>query len=142
MGNRPKVGVGVIIIKDGKILLGKRKVARGEGTWCCPGGLLEYGESWEECSRREVMEEVGIEIKNLRFGMVTNDIFKNVQKHSITICMISDFASGEVKVMEPHECEKWGWFEWDKLPQPLCLPTINLLKGGFNPLGRSYNFNN
>jgi 8-oxo-dGTP diphosphatase len=35
--------------------------------------------------------------------------------------------------MEPNKCEKWDWFEWDKLPEPLFLPTINQLKLGFNP---------
>jgi 8-oxo-dGTP diphosphatase len=133
MENRPTVGIGVIIIKDNKILLGKRKNAHGEGSWCYPGGHLEFGESWEECSRREVREEVGIEIKNLRFGTITNDIFKNEQKHYITISMISDFESGEVQLMEPDKCEQWEWFEWDNLPSPLFLPTINQLKAGFNP---------
>jgi 8-oxo-dGTP diphosphatase len=73
----------------------------------------------------------------LRFGTATNDIFENEQKHYITICMIADFAFGEVKVMEPHKCEKWGWFDWNQLPQPLFLPTINQLKAGFNPLNPS-----
>jgi 8-oxo-dGTP diphosphatase len=133
MENRPKVGIGVIIIKDSKILLGKRKNAHGEGSWCYPGGHLEYGESWEECSRREVWEEVGIQIKNLRFGTITNDIFESEHKHYITISMISDYESGEVKLMEPDKCDKWEWFEWDNLPSPLFLPTINQLKEGFNP---------
>ena len=133
MENRPKVGIGVIVIKDNKILLGKRKNAHGEGSWCYPGGHLEFGESWEECSRREVWEEVGIRIKNLRFGTITNDIFESEHKHYITICMICDYESGQVKLMEPDKCEQWEWFEWDNLPSPLFLPTINQLKKGFNP---------
>lgn len=133
MENRPKVGIGVIVIKANKVLLGKRKNAHGEGSWCYPGGHLEFGESWEECCRREVREEVGIEIKNIRFGTTTNDIFENEQKHYITICMISDFESGEVRVMEPDKCSQWKWFEWNNLPNPLFLPTINQLKTGFNP---------
>ena len=131
--NRPKVGIGVIIIKDQKILLGKRKNSHGEGAWCCPGGHLEFGETWEQCAIRETMEETGIKIKNIRFGTTTNDIFEKEQKHYITICMIADFESGEVKVMEPEKCEQWEWFEWDNLPNPLFLPTINQLKANFNP---------
>lgn len=133
MNSRPKVGVGVIVIKDGKVLLGKRKNAHGKGAWCYPGGHLEHGESLEECSRREVSEEAGVKIKNLRFSTITNDIFKSEKKHYITICMISELASGEVKVMEPRKCEEWRWFEWDKLPRPLFLPITNQLKAGFNP---------
>jgi 8-oxo-dGTP diphosphatase len=44
----------------------------------------------------------------LRFGIATNDIFPEEQKHYITICMIADHASGEVKIMEPNKCEEWG----------------------------------
>lgn len=134
MENSPKVGIGVMVIKEGKILLGKRKNAHGEGTWSYPGGHLEFGESWEACSKREVMEETGIEIKNLRFGMVTNDIFENEQKHYITIFIIADFASGDVTLMEPHKCEVWDWFEWGQFPKPLFLPIVNQLKTNFNPL--------
>ncbi len=53
---RPKVGVGVIVVKEGKVLLLQRKNSHGSGTWCFPGGHLEYGESLEECAKREVLE--------------------------------------------------------------------------------------
>lgn len=44
---RPKVGVGVLIVDGNKILLGKRKNAHGDGCWAPPGGHLEFGESWQ-----------------------------------------------------------------------------------------------
>ena len=78
---RPKVGLGAYIIKDDKILLGKRKSAHGEGTWCPPGGHLEFNERLEECAIRETMEEAGINIKNVRFLTITNDIFKDNKKN-------------------------------------------------------------
>jgi 8-oxo-dGTP diphosphatase len=133
MDNRPKVGIGVLIIKDGRVLMGKRKNAHGEGDWCFPGGHLEFNESWEDCALRETEEEVGIKIKNLRFGTATNDIFEKESKHYITIIILADYDSGEVKLREPEKCEKWDWFEWDKLPQPLFVPQQNLLKQHFNP---------
>ncbi len=133
MENRPKVGIGVMVIKDSKILLGKRINAHGEGTWSYPGGHLEFGESWEACSQREVLEETNLKIKNIRFGMVTNDIFKKEQKHYITIFMIADFDSGDLKLMEPNKCEKWQWFEWGKFPELLFLPISNQLQSEFNP---------
>ena len=132
--NRPKVGVGVIIIKDNKVLLGKRINAHGEGTWSCPGGHLEFNESWEDCATRETMEETGITIKNICFGTATNDIFQAEEKHYITIFMLSDYDKGDVKVMEPDKCIKWGWFEWDQLPRPLFIPLRNLQKRNYNPL--------
>jgi 8-oxo-dGTP diphosphatase len=130
-----RVGLGVCVVKDGKVLLGKRKNSHGDGSWCFPGGHLEFGESWEDCARRETREEAGVGIKNLRFGTATNDIFKKENKHYITIIMIADYASGEVKVCEPDKCECWGWFEWsrEKFPSPLFVPQENLFKQGFDP---------
>jgi 8-oxo-dGTP diphosphatase len=133
--DRPKVGIGVCIIKDNKVLFGKRKNSHGDGTWCFPGGHLEFGESWEECAIRETMEETGLKIKNIRFSTATNDFFEKENKHYITIFMLADYNSGEVKVMELDKCEKWDWFEWEenKLPQPLFVPQQNLLKQKYNP---------
>jgi len=130
---RPKVGLAVIVLKNKKILLGKRKNAHGESSWCFPGGHLEFNEKLEDCAARETMEEAGVKIKNIRFAAITNDMFKAEGKHYITIFMVSDYESGEAAVMEPHKCEKWDWFEWGKLPKPLFLPIENLLKEGFNP---------
>jgi len=72
---RPTVGIGVCIIKDGKVLLGKRINSHGEGSWSFPGGHLEMYETWENCAKREVLEETDLKIKNTRFAGVTNDIF-------------------------------------------------------------------
>lgn len=131
--NRPQVGIGVIVVKDQKILLGKRKNAHGQGSWSFPGGHLEFKESWEDCACREVAEETGIKIKNIRFGAATNDIFNKEKKHYITIYMTADFDDGEVKVREPEKCERWEWFDWNNLPQPLFIPVQNLLQQKFNP---------
>ena len=133
MEERPKVGVGVVVVKDGKVLLGKRKNAHGDGSWCFPGGHLEFNEKLEECARRETFEETGIKIKNIKKGTFTNDMFKEEGKHYITLYLISEYDSGEVKIMEPDKCEKWDWFEWEKLPEPLFIPMQNLLKEGYHP---------
>ena len=129
----PKVGVGVIVVKDGKILIGKRKNAHGEGTWAFPGGHLHFGESWEDCARGEVKEETGIEIGNLTLACTTNDIFPKESKHYITIYMRADWVSGEPRVLEPDKCEGWEWHPWDNLPSPRFIPLQNLLKSGYRP---------
>jgi 8-oxo-dGTP diphosphatase len=133
MPQRPGVGVAVIVKKDNKVLYGKRIGAHDVGRWASPGGHLEYGESWEECARREIREEYGIEIKNVKLGMVTNDIFKEDEKHYITICMVADYESGETKIMEPDSCAEFGWFDWNALPQPLMVSEANRVKAGFDP---------
>ena len=131
--NRPKVGLGVIVIKEGKVLLQKRKSAHGSGTWSFSGGHLEFGESFEDCAKRETREEAGIEIKNIKFLTTTNDFHKKENKHYVTIFMTAEYDSGEVRIMEPDKCETWQLFSWDNLPKPLFLPIENLLKQGFNP---------
>lgn len=131
-GNRPLIGVGVIVIKNNKVLLGKRKNSHGDGTWQFPGGHLEFYESIEDCARREVFEETGIHIKNIRKGTFTNDIFKKENKHYVTLYMISEYDRGKLELKEPDKCERWDWFGPDDLPEPKFLPLANLLMQGFN----------
>lgn len=131
---RPKVGLSVFIRKDGKVLLMLRKGSHGSGTWAPPGGHLEYGESWEECAKREILEEVGVETSVLRFITATNDIFGDEGKHYITLFFVADWISGEARNLELDKCEKVDWFFWNELPEPLFLCVRNFLKTGYNPL--------
>lgn len=131
--HRPKVGIGVFVMKDEHFLMGLRKGSHGEGTWCFPGGHLEYGESWVDCARRETMEETGVEIHNIRHVATTNDIFIAEQKHYITLFMMADYVSGEVEMREPETCLEWRWFGWGELPENTFLPILNLRNSGFDP---------
>jgi len=128
---RPKVGIGVIVYKDGKVLIGRRKKAHGSGEYAWPGGHLEFGESMEECAKREVREETGIEIENVKFLRLMNLV--EYEKHYADIAFTSDWKSGEAKLLEPEKCEGWEWHELSKLPQPLfhTLPSaLEALKTG------------
>ena len=133
---QPQVGVSVIIIKDGKVLLGKRKGSHGAGTWAFPGGLIEKNEGFEQTCKREVKEETDLEIEVLNKNPVsiTNDIFEKEKKHYITLFFRAKITSGKVKVLEPDKCESWEWFSWAFLPEPLFLPIKNLIKQEYNPL--------
>ncbi len=121
-----QVGLGIIIIRDNKILLGKRKNAHGAGEWSLPGGHQEYNEDWEETARRELKEETDMDLKQAKFVSATNDRFPKEDKHYVTI-FLQGIAYGEPKLMEPDKCEKWEWFDLDALPQPLFTPLNNLL---------------
>lgn len=131
--NRPKIGVGVIIRKDNKVLLGKRKNSHGNGTWSFPGGHLEFGETPEDCAKRETFEETGLILNTFIKSGYTNDIFGKENKHYITLYIITDLKEGEPELKEPDKCEQWQWFEWSKFPESLFLPIQNLLKDNFNP---------
>ena len=80
-----------------------------------------------------MLEEVVIEIKNIKSEAFTNDIFLEEQKHYLTAYVTADYSTGEVRVMEPDKCEEWRWFDWGALPEPLFMPTTNLLKQGYSP---------
>lgn len=119
MQNQTKVGVGVLVLKDNKILLKRRKGSHGAGEYeDAGGGHLDYMESFEECARREIREEVGIEIKNIKFLCVSN-IRKYTPKHYVDIGFVADWASGEAKIMEPDKCDHIDWYDLNNLPEPL-----------------------
>ncbi len=128
---RPKIGIGVIVMKDDKVLFGQRLNSHGANHWSFPGGHLEWYESFEECAIREVMEEVGITIKNIRFAHVTNDLMKFDNKHYITIFMIADYSDGKVTNREPDKYNGWFWYDWNDMPEPLFEPIVNLLADGY-----------
>lgn len=126
-GQFPKIGVGVLVWKDGKVLLGKRKGIAGHGNYASPGGHLEFGESIEECAAREVMEEAGIEIENIRLVDFGNYLFsdegKDTVRHYLNIEVTADWKSGEPENREPDKLEGWDWYTPENLPSPLFFGT-------------------
>lgn len=121
-----RVGVGVMVFKDGKILLGKRKGSHGAGEYAGLGGHLEFGESIEECIKREAREEAGIEVGNIKF-LCLSSLKKYHDKHYIDIGMTAEVISGIPKIMEPEKCESWGWYDLENIPRPLFAAEENYL---------------
>ncbi|HEU5004710.1 MAG TPA: NUDIX domain-containing protein [Candidatus Saccharimonadales bacterium] len=134
---KPKVGVGIFLIKEGQLLMGKRKGSHGEGEYALPGGHLEQGESFEECVLRELKEEAGPDLKvdRIKFLCVTN-LRKYAPKHYVDIGMLAEYVSGEPIVAEPDEKDSWEWYDMDKLPEPLFGCTENYIES--YRTGKSY----
>jgi 8-oxo-dGTP diphosphatase len=128
-----RVGVGVFIFKDGKFLMLRRKGSHGSGTWSLPGGHLEFKETFNETVNREVLEETGLRVKNIRFGAVTNDYFKSDDRHYVTVWMLCDWRSGSARLMEPHASTAMEWHTFDDMPKKnLFMPCwANLFKSDF-----------
>ena len=101
-----RVGVGVVICRAGKVLLGKRTGSHGADTWALPGGHIEYGESPVDTIQREVAEETGLEVRNIKKLNFTNDIFAEEQKHYITLFYTAESHSGEPQLLEPQKCKE------------------------------------
>ncbi|PWS55461.1 NUDIX hydrolase [Pseudoalteromonas sp. meg-B1] len=127
MNQMVRVGVAVIVMHDNKILLGERIGAQDANTWATPGGHLEFGETVEQCAVREVVEETGLNVTNIRKLDFTNDIFSAENKHYITLYVQADYEGGEVINKEPHKCLQWRWCDINDLPAPLFISLKNYL---------------
>lgn len=123
----PRVGVGVMVMKGDKVLMGLRKGSHGAGQYAWPGGHLEYMESFTHCAQREVREETGVEIENVRFLRLLN-LKDYAPKHYVDIALIADWKSGEPQVLEPHKCAGWDWYDIDELPQPLFSTIVTYIE--------------
>lgn len=135
MSHHPRIGVGIIISKGNEILLVRRASVHGSGSWSTPGGHLDHGETLEECAAREAVEETGVEVTNVRFRAITNDVFPDEGKHYLTVWMEGDYSGGDAVVAAAYEMSEVGWFSRDRLPSPLFLPLRNLLEGRCYPDG-------
>ena len=119
-GIEPRVGVGVFVLKDdGEFIMGIRKGSTGSGTIALPGGHLDFGESFEECARREVEEETDLHITNVHFLTAVNSVFEKENKHYVTIFMVAEVANTSrgknPQLMEPDKCESWMWTKWEDM---------------------------
>lgn len=133
MNDAPRVGVGVIVMRGGRVLLGERRGAHGAGTWALPGGHLEFGETVEQCARREVDEETGLQLVDVQRGPWSSDVFVAEGRHYVTLFVLAACAVGEPAVREPDKCAGWQWFDWAALPAPLFLPLQTLQRSGYVP---------
>ncbi len=125
----PKVGVGVMVFRPGKILLGQRIGSHGEGTWSLPGGHMEPFESVEAAASRETIEETGLYVTDFQCGPWVNTVFESEKKHYITVFVATHVADdAKALVMEPDKCLAWQWFDFEGLPTPLFLPLAELFE--------------
>ncbi len=131
-----KVGLGVMVLKEGKVLLGKRheeaekadSEMHGEGTWTMPGGKMHFGETPEEGIYRETLEETGMKIDKDKLKLISlaNDMIPDA--HFITLGFLCQDFEGEPKVMEPDEITDWQWFELDIIPKNIFPPSLEVLE--------------
>ncbi len=130
-----RVGVGVLVLHQGLVLLGKRRGSHGAGTWSAPGGRLEFGEQFEDCAARELKEETGLSARHYELGPYSNDLFADAGEQYVTIFVVARGILGRPVNLEPHKCEGWAWFKWGEWPEPLFQPVASLLRIGWRPGG-------
>lgn len=109
--NRPWVGVGVMVFRDGKILLGRRAREPRKGQWSIPGGTIELGETTREAATREIREEFNVEIEDIQlfdvFDCVFRDSENQVQFHYVLIEFFARHKSGEVRPADDIDAAEW-----------------------------------
>jgi len=126
-------GVGVVVVRDERVLLGRRLAAHGRGTWSTPGGKPVEGETVVACAIRELCEETSLEAGSLRIVAETLDGFPDSRLVYRTRFVEVDRLEGEPRVREPDKTESWSWHGWDDLPQPLFAPVASLVATGYRP---------
>ncbi|MBN2000458.1 NUDIX hydrolase [candidate division KSB1 bacterium] len=108
--NFPLVGVGVVVKRGNKILLIKRGRPPLKGIWTVPGGLLKIGESLEQCVQRELDEECGIKVSDLKlidvFEYIEKDN-KDIKYHYIIVEYFAKYKYGALKAQSDAEQARW-----------------------------------
>ena len=109
--DQPLVGVGAVVISEGRILLEKRKNEPGKGKWSIPGGLVDLGESPEQAVIREVMEETCLEVDAPRHIDIASDVSLDengkIKYHFVIIDYLVTLKCGELRAASDAEALKW-----------------------------------
>ena len=121
--DRPKVGVGVAVFQEGRILLGKRKGAHGDGEWGFPGGHLELGETVEECARRELFEETGMQVEIGALFQTPSETARDAVDKGVHAVGASSLAAGHLTLVPELKAEL----------EKLGRPDIMIVVGGVIP---------
>jgi 8-oxo-dGTP diphosphatase len=120
------VGGGILILNErDEALLMKRgkKVSNEASYWSQPGGTIEFGEKAIEGLKREIKEELDIEVDVWGYLPHVDHIIKKEKQHWVAIIYLAHIKSGTPKIMEPHKCDEIRWFSLDKLPKKLSQST-------------------
>ncbi|RLF52663.1 MAG: NUDIX hydrolase [Thermoplasmata archaeon] len=129
---KPSVAVDGVLIKNGKILLIKRKNEPFKDKWALPGGFVEYGERVEDAVLREFQEEVGIKAKIKKLLGVYSEPDRDPRGHVISVVFLLE-AEGEPKAGDDAADAKF--FSLDNLP-PLAFDHEKIIKDAIKEIKR------
>ncbi|TCL73578.1 NUDIX domain-containing protein [Rhizobium sp. BK251] len=119
----PGLGVGLAILRGGKILLYKRVNAPEAGFWNIVGGKVDHMERAADAARREAEEETGLAIGKVEMLCTTEQIIAADHQHWVSMIYVARDVEGEPRLMEPDKLSDLGWFGRNDLPSPLSAFT-------------------
>jgi ADP-ribose pyrophosphatase len=133
--DRPRVAVGAIVFKDGRILLVQRGQPPAEGYWAIPGGSIEIGETLQEAAQREILEETGVSIQArdpvFTFDVIERDPNGVVRFHYVVVDLMADYVDGTPQ--PAGDAAGARWVSPAELPRLRVSPaTLDLLKRRFH----------
>ena len=92
----PRIGSAVVVLKDDKILLGKRNKKNAFGKWVLPGGRVDWGETIKETAIRETKEETGLDVEIKRFVCHKEIVRPDVGYHRVVFFHLAELKSEEI----------------------------------------------
>jgi NAD+ diphosphatase len=101
----------IVLVRDGDRCLLARKAGWAQGRYALVAGFVDNGESLEAAVAREVKEEVGVEVEDVRYVGSQNWPFPS----QLMVGFVAEYAGGELRV-DPEELESASWFPADALP--------------------------
>jgi ADP-ribose pyrophosphatase YjhB (NUDIX family) len=132
----PLVGVGAVIVEDGRVLLARRGTEPLLGRWTLPGGLLEVGESLTAGVVREVREETGLTVEPLELVELLDRIHRDgerVRYHYVIADYLCRVVGGELKAASDAAAVRWvERAEWNSHSALLLDPvTVRVIETGW-----------
>ena len=121
MTGQPRVGCGVVAMRDGKILLIQRRKQPEAGGWGLPGGKVDWMEPAAVAAARELLEETGVTAGPLTLLCAADHLDPEGGEHWLAPCYLALVATGEPVLMEPEKHFALDWFDPAHPPTPLTL---------------------
>ena len=122
MSGAARVGCGAAILREGRLLLVKRRTPPEAQCWSLPGGKVDFRERAEDAARREIREELGVEIA-LGPLLCLAQMPGQDGEHWVAPVYRAHLTVGEPRICEPAKHSGLGWFALDAMPAPLAEPA-------------------
>ncbi len=123
------IGCGAVILNcKNELLLQLRNKAPEKEHWSIPGGKVELFETLEHAVKREVKEEIGVDVQVIDLLGICNHIIEKEEKHWVSPSFLCKIIQGEPKIMEPTKHLDMKWFSIDHLPEKITITTKEAVK--------------